>query len=132
MKGVIIFLTHPVLIATSFCFIIISGEAMGGFYLLYLLFGLMHGGLHSIIGFAGIILLLISTSLSDMKLRILLRIAGLCCMITSLIRFFTQPGGSYNFDTFYQTTPLISLGIFCILSLIFLFANISTLIRHRA
>ena len=48
---------------TSFLLIIISGEHLGGFYALYLLLALFYGGIHSLLGLSGIVLLIIAVRL---------------------------------------------------------------------
>ena len=53
-------ITHPVTLIISFLFILISGEHWGGFYILYLLLALPHGGLHALLGFVGIVILVIA------------------------------------------------------------------------
>jgi hypothetical protein len=93
MKTVKKILTHPLLIILVFCGIIISGEQMGGFYLLYILLG-----------------------------------AG--CMIASLVYFFLQPNGRYNYNTFYEALPLITLVIFSVLIIVFILSN-STRLFHK-
>ena len=55
-------LTHPLLLITSFLFILISGEHLGGFYLMYILIALPHGGIHSLLALTGIVLLVCSYS----------------------------------------------------------------------
>ncbi len=133
MKKMVRILTHPILLILSFCFLIISGEAMGGFFLIYLLFGLPHGGLHSILGFAGIALLIIAlySSKHNHKSEVL-QITGALCFAGSLICFFTQPGASYNYDTFYQTVPLSTIILFTVLLLFFVAVNIHRIIKLRS
>ena len=59
MKAIQI-ITHPVTLIVSFLFILISGEHWGGFYILYLLLALPHGGLHALFGVMGIVMLVIA------------------------------------------------------------------------
>lgn len=48
MKMIKLF-THPVVIIIAFLLILINGEHLGGFYLLYILLGLPHGAVHSLL-----------------------------------------------------------------------------------
>ena len=115
MKVMKIF-AHPFLIIISFCLMIISGEHLGGFYLSYLLLALPHGGIHSLFAFVGIVLLLISyNKLRDKKaakVKSIMNIAGLLLMILSLFFFFYNDKEHYNYGTFYQFVPQVSLIIF--------------------
>ncbi len=113
-------LFHPVTVCILFCFLLISGESNGTFYFWILLIGLPHGVLHSILGIVGIILLLASLFLTAPRISYWLRIAGILCFVLSLLRFFTQPGGSYNAPTFHQTVPLAILFLFISVLLLFL------------
>ena len=51
---------HPATVCILFCFIIISGEATGYFYLTLLMLGLSNGLLHSILGIGGLLIILFS------------------------------------------------------------------------
>ena len=67
MKMIKLF-THPVVIIIAFLLILISGEHLGGFYLLYILLGLSHGAVHSLLaidGMAYCFLLIINTNSSS-------------------------------------------------------------------
>lgn len=128
MKSFIKIITHPILIIALFSFLLISGEENGGFYLFYLLLGLPHFALHSVLGILGIICLLIThykkSSVS------LLRVLGAFFMVVSLLWFFLQPNGSYNYDTFHSALPLILLVIFGVLIIIFICYNFSSLVPN--
>jgi cytochrome bd-type quinol oxidase subunit 2 len=113
-------ITHPALLISSFCLIIISGEHWGGFYLLYLLLALPHGGIHAMIAVAGIILLLLNkrkhSSFRRYKIQQILYITGAICLVLSLYLFFHNDPKGYNLGTFEQWVPLISLALFGLLA----------------
>ncbi len=117
MKTVMQIFIHPVTISLLFCFLIISGESSAVFYFFALLLGFVHGVFHSIIGLVGIILLL-SSMVSKSNYKHLLDIIGAMCMLISLIRFFTQPGADYNYNTFRESVPLILMIVFLSLLLL--------------
>lgn len=106
MKSVMQVFIHPVTISLLFCFLIISGESSAVFYFFALLLGFVHGVFHSIIGLTGILLLL-SSLVSKSNYKHLLDVIGALCMLVSLIRFFTQPGADYNYNTFRESVPLV-------------------------
>jgi hypothetical protein len=127
MKQGINIITHPLFIIVFFCGLIISGEQMGGFYLLYILLGLPHLALHSVLGIAGIILLLAAYFNGPRQLCVS-RLVAISCMAASLVCFFMQANGSYNYNTFHETLPLALLIIFCAIAIIFITINISCLL----
>jgi hypothetical protein len=129
MKRIRKVITHPLLIILFFCGILISGEQMGGIYLLYLLLGLPHLVSHSVLGITGILCLLFSYY-SKKLMGIVTNIVGGICMIASLVYFFIQPNGSYNNGTFYQFLPLLSLIIFGVLVLIFVISNVISVFNN--
>src|SRR5258708_4544298 len=112
--------THPALLISSFCLILISGEHFGGFYLLYLLLALPHGSIHALLAVAGIVLLLMNkkknSSFQRYKIQQLLYIAGAACQVLSLYLFFHNDNKGYNLGTFEQWVPLISLALFALLT----------------
>jgi hypothetical protein len=116
-------LSHPVTILLSFMLILVSGEQMGGFYLLYLLMALPHGGIHALLAVAGTLMLLLSYSKYQRQHKYLiepvLNILGTGCLFFSLYLFFIRSHG-YNNATFEQTMPLLTLGLFAVLSILFL------------
>jgi hypothetical protein len=130
MAHLIKIITHPLVIILLFCGIIISGEETGGFYIFYILLGLPHLVLHSVLGILGIISLLFTHYNKKIKLSFL-RVLGACCMISSLLYFFLQPNGSYNYDTFHQILPLSILIVFGILIAVFIFFNTYTLLNNK-
>lgn len=115
MKAITRVLFHPITICFLFCFLLISGELNAAFYIFILLLGLPHGVLHSLLGIIGIILMMSSLFIQRKQQVYSLRIFGAVCFLLSLIRFFTQPGGSYNYPTFHQSVPLIILSVFLVL-----------------
>ena len=121
-------LLHPYILIASFCAILISGEHLGGFYLLYLLLALPSGGWHAILGFAGIGLLVFGTAgkafLKSDRIQAVFNLVGVCMLISSLVMFFYKDVQGYNYGTFYQTVPLISLIIFSLLSIGFIVKQI--------
>ena len=120
MKAIKHVLFHPVTICFLFCFLIISGESNGAFYLFILVIGLPHGAVHSILGIIGITLMFSSVMIQKKRLVYSFRICGAICFILSLFRFFIQPGADYNYPTFHQTVPLLVLTVFSILLLLFI------------
>lgn len=120
--------THPLLIIFLFCVILISGEEIGGFYLFYILLGLLHLALHAVLGFLGIACLLFAYR-NKTLIGSSLRVLGAILMISSLTYFFLQPNGNYNYDTFHLALPLSTLIVFSIMTIVFTLINISELIH---
>ena len=122
-------LTHPLLLITSFLFILISGEHLGGFYLMYILIALPHGGIHSLLALTGIVLLVCSYSKYKSANKIFLiptlDILGVSCMAFSLFFFFHRDKRGYNDGTFEQLVPQITLVLFSLLSLLFIIKNVA-------
>lgn len=131
MKSAFTILIHPATICLLFCFLIISGESSAFFYIFLLLLGLPHGVLHSILGIAGIVLLLSSIFIKKSSLLYIFRLAGASCFILSMVRFFTQPGASYNYNTLRETVPLIFLMLFSFLLLLFMLDQVRMLLSKR-
>jgi len=102
---------------------------MGGFYLLYILLGLPHFVLHAILGILGIICLLF-TYYNKKTGMLFLRALGAFFMIASLLYFFLQENGSYNYNTFHEMLPLSTLIVFGILIIVFIIINISALLQN--
>jgi hypothetical protein len=126
MKTVRRIITHPLFIILIFCGVLISGEAMGGFYLLYILLGLPYFAFHSIAGIIGIVCLFFSYY-SKKGTQPVLNIVGAICITASLVYFFLQPTGEYNYNTFSQFLPLLTVILFVIFLLIFIISNASLL-----
>jgi len=122
-------LTHPLVIILIFCGIIISGEQAGGFYLFYILLGLPHLVAHAVLGMLGIVCLLFSYY-NKTIITSFLCVLGALFMIASLLFFFLQAGGSYNYSTFHEGLPLSVLILFIVLIVLFMLNNISRLINN--
>lgn len=127
MQTVLRFLSHPITLCVLFCSLIISGESYGGVYSLILLAGLIVGALHSILGIAGVIMIIGSLYIKHSVRAALVRLAASVCLILSLIRFFTQPGGSYNYSTFHQFVPLTLFVVLSLSLLLFIFKQVQLL-----
>ena len=129
-------ITHPFLLIAAFLFILISGEHLGGFYLLYLLLALPYGGIHSFLALGGIAILLFAyykyhRSNSFVVERIL-NITGSFLLVLSIIIFFYNDKQGYNNGTFNQVIPLVTLSIFSLVTLLFITDNIKGLTRSRS
>ena len=129
------FLTHPYTLIASFFFILISGQHLGGFYLLYLLLGLPHGGVHSIAALIGVTLLLSSYSSNEERGQLtksLLNTFGVLLFLLSLFLFFYNDTENYNYGTFVQLVPQITIAIFAGLCLLFFYVNISVFFKRKS
>jgi hypothetical protein len=129
------FITHPVTIIISFLLILISGESSGGFYFVYLLTGLLHGFMHSILAVIAILILLFALikyqrTYTNMA-EAVLNLAGVCLILLSLFLFFLRDGGHYNYPTFYQVAPFCMLVIFGIIVICSLVFNLGKLKLNR-
>ena len=127
MKAIKI-LSHPHILIVSFLLVLISGEHFGGFYLLYLMLGLPHWGLHSIAAFLGIALLVFSymkyKGRGVFLIAPVLNMIGSLLLIASLFLFFYNDREHYNYGTFYQVVPMVMLVVFSLLSVAFLVDNV--------
>ncbi|MEI9945849.1 MAG: hypothetical protein WDN26_16715 [Chitinophagaceae bacterium] len=124
MKAVKI-LTHPYLLILSFCVIMISGQNFGGVYLIYLLMALPYGGIHAILALGGVIALILANERFKVgKLATILNLAGASCLFLSLYFFFYNDKAGYNSATFEQTVPQISLVLFAVLLIGFVFYRV--------
>lgn len=121
--------THPVVIIIAFLLILISGEHLGGFYLLYILLGLPHGAVHSLLAIVGIGLLFFTNYKYQQQfifnIEPVLNIMGGIMILLSLFLFFYNDKSHYNYGTFYQTIPVILLSVFSLSVAGFLFNNFS-------
>ena len=105
---------HPVFVMCVFLLILISGESLGGFYLLYILLGILHGAPHALLAVIGLCMLFIGYKFWSTKSAIIkpcLYILGIAVMVLALVVFFERSKG-YNDGTFSQTIPIISLVVF--------------------
>ena len=119
-------LSHPYLLLFCFSFMVISGESMGGFYILYILMGLLHGVLQSLLGFYGMLLLLIAHHLplkQNVFIRQVLNVAGVFLMAASVFFFFRNDTAHYNWATFEQSFPLFTLALTSIIAVCFLIGS---------
>ncbi len=125
---------HPLAVIISFIMILISGKQTGGFYILYLLLGLPHGGIHSITGILGTLLLLFGNIKSKQwggnYISLCLNLLGVLLLWLSLFSFFYNDKGNYNIATFYQLLPQILLSLFLLISIVFFVHNILLLLKH--
>lgn len=121
-------ITHPYLLTISFCFILISGQHLGGFYLMYILMALPHGGIHALLAIAGIVILLMSHNYFKREKKYviepILNIIGAACLVLSLFFFFYNDRQGYNYGTFEQLVPQITLALFGILTIGFIVNNL--------
>ena len=120
--------SNPYTLIVSFCLILISGEHLGGFYALYLLLALYYAGIHALLGLGGIIVL-IATRKTRNKIKEpawpnILNIVGAALLILSLIWFFYWDKDGYNYGTFYQFVPRLSLILFGLIALLFIGRNL--------
>lgn len=108
------------LVIFSYCFIIISGDHMGGPWIAYLILPLffLQIDLVSIFGLFALTLLLVNFTKKNQE-KLTLHLIGIGCMYTSLILFFTRNSTNYNLQSFHQTIPIISMSIFVLLSLLY-------------
>ena len=127
MKAIKI-LTHPYSLIISFFMIIISGEHIGGIYLLYLLLALPTGAIHTILAYGGVGLLLLNHHKYGNKntylKKLILNLGGLSFLFLSIYFFFINDKERYNYGTFHQTVPLITLVTFFIVAICFLLGNL--------
>jgi len=105
-------LSHPYTLIVSFLFILISGQHLGGFYALYILLGLTKGVLHSVFGFFGIVVLVISYHFASKQKNYLqnaLNIIGVAMLFASIFFFFKNDTQRYNWGTFEEGLPLFTI-----------------------
>lgn len=107
------FIGHPVVVITVFLLIMISGEAFGGPYLLYLILGAPHGAAYSLTAIAGIALLCLTlTKLKIKFISFILTFAGIVLLFCSIVLFFQGDRLRYNEDSFVQTVPKFTMVLF--------------------
>ena len=120
-------ISHPITLIICFSLVLISGEHLGGFYLLYILLGLPHAAIHSLLAVGGITILLFANYKYKREFSYLiepiLNITGVIFLSLSLILFFYNDKSQYNYSTFYQTIPQLSLVLFGIVIVSFLINN---------
>jgi hypothetical protein len=120
-------LSHPYTLIICFLMMVISGEHLGGFYALYILLALPFGGVHAILAVAGIIILLISHNAFAKKGKqresIAMNVFGLLLMVSSVYYFFSADKKHYNWGTFQQTVPMLTIILTASVALCFLIGN---------
>lgn len=116
-------LGHPIVLASSFCLLLISGEHLGGFYLLYILLGLPFFAAHSLLGAMAIVFVLLRTNAKLLKknsISVTTSLTGAALMVSSIVVFFYSDKTGYNEGTFHQTVPILSFILFAFLLLCYL------------
>lgn len=119
------FISHPYTLIICFLLIMISGESFGGFYALYILLGLFYGAIHSLLALAGIIVLLVSYhrfKIKNARAQIL-NLAGVLLLFSSVGYFFWQDKQHYNWGSFEQTVPVVTMTITVFVATCFLINN---------
>ena len=125
-------LSHPYTLIFSFLFILISGEHLGGFYALYIFLGLLPGAIHSLLGFFGMLILVVSYQLprtTRAYVKQALNVIGAAMMYLSIYLFFKNDTSRYNWGTFEEDVPVFTLVLFGLLSFCFL---IGTFLKPRS
>jgi hypothetical protein len=121
-------LSHPILLAISFSFILVVGEKLSWFYIVAVMLGIVQGMLHSIFGVTGLLAILI---LPSFKLpgatKHILSIVGALLLAISLLVFFTSDKGNRNSSSFSEPASLTTLILFCTLWIIFVLQNLRSL-----
>jgi len=120
------FFMSPYLLITAFLLVLISGEHWGGFYLIYLLLALPHGGIHALLGTGGILCLVLGHNipLRHGGKKLLVAIVGIILLVGSLFFFFYNDKSGYNDGTFEQAIPLLTFVIAGALAMIYLILNV--------
>ncbi|RYZ91071.1 MAG: hypothetical protein EOP04_01725 [Proteobacteria bacterium] len=110
---------HPVTLAASFLLLLISGQAFGGPYLVYLIMGLPHGAAYAVSGVGAVLVaFLAARARKQAWIATLLHFISILAMTLSLYLFFSGERLQYNRATFTQTIPVVTLGLFalCVLT----------------
>ena len=117
-------LSHPYTLIICFLLIMISGESFGGFYAMYILMALPFGGMHALLAVAGILVLIINHSLNTNRTGYrLASVSGLFLLIASLLYFFSADKQHYNWGSFEQVVPVITMILTAVISIFFLVGN---------
>ena len=128
MKQIKTIITHPLTLVISFLFIMIVGQHLGGFYMLYILLALPHLGIHAVLAVLGIMILMVNNYMlhkpSAYVTIPLLNVIAALMLPLSLFLFFYLDYGHYNDGTFELVVPLTLIGIFIVLTIIFILKNL--------
>lgn len=125
MKKSLSVIFNPVIVVILFCCILISGKSNGGLYIWYIFLGLAHAAIHSLLGAAGIVLVMFGNLPKKTFTKGIFNITGGLLMVASLAYFFMQPGGSYNWQTFLLILPLFIILLFSLILFGFITKNIN-------
>src|SRR5882724_7746089 len=91
------FLSNPYLLISVFLLLLISGEQVGGFYFIYLLMALPHGGIHAVLAIAGIVLLLLNYHIKTIPfISFSFSTISISLLVLSLYFFFANDNTNYN------------------------------------
>lgn len=131
MKAIKI-LTNPYTLIISFLLIIISGQHIGGFYIIYLLLALPHFASYAVLSVIGIALMLITFHNKKTRFSItepILNLVAVLLLLASIFIFFYTDNERYNYGTFYQLVPQITLVLFLIIALTSIVINIISICK---
>jgi hypothetical protein len=120
------FLSHPYTLIICFLAIMISGENFGGFYAMYILMALPFGGVHALLAFAGIIVLLGNHSIKRNKVNAawqVINMLGVLLLFASLYYFFWADKQHYNYGSFEQPVPILTMAVTALAAACFLISN---------
>jgi hypothetical protein len=133
---VIKIITHPYTVIISLFIILINGEGWGGFFVLYLLFGLPYAVIHSLLALLGVVLLLVNyykyKGKKEGLSNYVIEIIGVFLLMLSIFIFFYTDKQHYNYGTFYQLVPVITLILFTIIALSSIIVNIISVYKTAA
>jgi hypothetical protein len=110
---------HPVTVMVVYLLLLVSGESFGGFYALYILLGLSHGVVDSVVSMLGLLIMLLGYKTYRQRFHPVkpgLYLLADAVLIFGLVLFFRTTKG-YNDATFEQTVPLTTFVLFgiCVL-----------------
>ena len=124
----------PLFVILSFLLIVISGEQTGGFYFSYLWRAIPHGNSYALLAIFGIVILLL-TALGPVSSKTLLtpilNQSGALLLLMSIYIFFAGDSTGYNTSTFFQVVPLITIIIFLLLVIWFIYINFAALLSKN-
>jgi nitrate reductase gamma subunit len=106
---------NPFLMICLFLIILISGESIGGVYMLYLLLALPHAGIHAILAIFGIGLIIygrIKLKTINPAITKVMHLAGIILLILSLVTFFYNDKQGYNYGSFDSPAFWTTSGLF--------------------